>query len=123
VFKDLEDFEMARQKKELAEDSVYAQYDVDGDGVVTDEELAQAEQMIRLENEDKKQDAQRNMAWFALAGMLLYPFSVVLASFLGLDQAADILGSMASVYFVSVAAIVAAFYGTQAYASSKSYDE
>ena len=31
-----------------------------------------------------------------------------------LEQAAKILGVMASVYFVSVAAIVAAFYGSQA---------
>ena len=69
---------------------------------------------MRMENEDKKQDAQRNMAWFALSGMLLYPFAVVIAQWLGLEQAAKILGDMASVYFVSVAAIVAAFYGSQA---------
>jgi hypothetical protein len=31
-----------------------------------------------------------------------------------IDQASKILGDMASVYFVSVAAIVAAFFGTQA---------
>ena len=73
------------------------------------------ERQIRLENEDKKEDAQRNMAWFALAGMLLYPFAVVLAVAFGLDSAAKILGDMAATYFVSVAAIVAAFYGTQAY--------
>ena len=54
------------------------------------------------------------MAWFALGGMLLYPFAVVLAQLIGLEQAAKILGDMASVYFVSVAAIVAAFYGSQA---------
>ena len=46
--------------------------------------------------------------------MLLYPFAVVVAQWLGLEQAAKILGDMASVYFVSVAAIVAAFYGSQA---------
>lgn len=106
--------------KKLEAGSKYDQFDTDGDGIVTDEEMAKAEKRIQIENEDKKQDAQRNMAWFALAGMLLYPFSVVLASGLGLDSAADILGSMASVYFVSVAAIVAAFYGTQAYAAKNS---
>jgi hypothetical protein len=47
--------------------------------------------------------------------MLLYPFAVVLAVAFGLDSAAKILGDMAATYFVSVAAIVAAFYGTQAY--------
>ena len=109
---------MAAQKR-LAKDSKYAEFDVDGDGVVSDEELAMSKEMMRLENEDKKQDAQRNMAWFALFGMLLYPFAVVLAQFLGLEQAAKILGDMASVYFVSVAAIVAAFFGSQAMGKGK----
>jgi hypothetical protein len=104
-------------KKTLEPGSKYAAYDLDGDGEVTDEEMAKAERMIQVENEDKKQDAQRNMAWFALFGMLLYPFAVVIASAFGLEDAGTILGNMAPTYFVSVAAIVAAFYGTQAYAS------
>jgi len=54
------------------------------------------------------------MAWFALFGMLLYPFAVVLASAIGLDQAQATLGDMAPTYFVSVAAIVAAFYAKEA---------
>ena len=104
---------MAAQKK-LEKGSQYAKYDVDGDGVVTDEELDMDERLMRLENEDKRQDAQRYMAWFALAGMLLYPSGVVIALLLGLNQAATILGDMAAVYYVSVAAIVAAYFGTQA---------
>jgi hypothetical protein len=87
---------------------------MDGDGIITDAELDMQERMIMLENEDKKQDAQRNMAWFALFGMLLYPFAVVLASAIGLDQAQATLGDMAPTYFVSVAAIVAAFYAKEA---------
>ena len=59
------------------------------------------------------------MAWFALFGMLLYPFAVVIANWVGLDQASKILGDMAATYFVSVAAIVAAFFGTQAYTKKK----
>jgi len=103
----------------LEEGSSWEAADTDGDGVVTEEEMAMYERRVRFENEDKKEDAQRNMAWFALAGMLLYPLSVVLAVGLGLSEAAKILGSMASVYFVSVAAIVAAFYGGQAYSKGK----
>ena len=92
-------------------------FDVDGDGEITDEEMERAEKMIMIENEDKRQDAMRNMAWFSLSGMLLYPVVVAVASWLGLETAASILGDMAAVYFVSVAAIVAAFYGAQAYTS------
>ena len=108
-------------QKKLQKGSEYEHLDVDGDGIVTDEELEMDRKMLELqdlksdmENEDKKQDAQRNMAWYALGGMLLYPFAVVLAIWLGLDQAGSILGDMAAVYFVSVAAIVAAFYGKEA---------
>ena len=116
---------MAAQKK-LQKGSDYAHLDVDGDGIVTDEELEMDRKMLELqdlksdmENEDKKQDAQRNMAWFALTGMLLYPFAVVLSVWMGLDQAGKILGDMAAVYFVSVAAIVAAFYGKEAIAAKR----
>lgn len=105
--------------KQFQEGSQWDDADADGDGIITDEEMAMFERRVRFENEDKKEDAQRNMAWFALAGMLLYPFAVVLAVVIGVSEAAKILGSMASVYFVSVAAIVAAFYGGQAYTKGK----
>ena len=104
---------MAQKKLEPGSD--YAKYDIDGDGIVTDEELEMDAKMMRLENEDKKEDAQRHMAWFALFGMLLYPALVVVSVFTGLDKAAGVLGDMAPTYFVSVAAIVAAFFGKEAY--------
>ena len=108
--------------KVLENGSKYNQYDANSDGIVNDDELKQAEEIMKIdhakmliENQDKREDAQRNMAWFALTGMLLYPACVVLADYVGLDSASMILGDMAATYFVSVAAIVAAFYGSQAY--------
>ena len=100
----------------------YHPADVNGDGYVSQEELAMELEFRRkaLEDQDAMRDAQRKMAWFSLAGMLLYPFAVVLAVLLQLDQAATVLGSMAATYFVSVAAIVAAFFGGQAYAGKSS---
>ena len=99
----------------------YHPADTNGDGKVTPEEHKMYMEFKRkeLEDQDAMRDAQRNMAWFALFGMLLYPFAVVLAVLLGLDSAAKILGDMAATYFVSVAAIVAAFFGGQAFAAKK----
>lgn len=109
-------------EKKLEAGSKYESMDSNGDGVITESEMDMHLEFKRkeLEDLDAMRDAQRGMAWFSLVGMLLYPFAVVLATFLGLDQAATVLGSMAATYFVSVAAIVMAFFGTQAYSKAKS---
>lgn len=85
--------------------------DLDGNGSVTHEELEIQRKILEIQDEDAMRDAQRKMAWFALFGMLLYPFAVVLSVLLGLAEASKILGSMASVYFVSVAGVVSVFMG------------
>ena len=119
-------YNKTKTEKKLEKGSKYEEFDVDSDGVVTDEELDMDERLLKLqdmksdmENEDKKADAQRNMAWFALFGMLLYPFAVVLAYLVGLEQAGKVLGDMAATYFVSVAAIVAAFYAKETFTKKK----
>lgn len=103
--------------KRLEEGSEYSQYDTDGDGVVSDEELATNKELQELKISNERAEAQRSMSWFALWGMLLYPSLVVVSSWAGLVQAASILGDMASVYFVSVAGILAAFFGAQAWSN------
>ena len=102
-------------------DDEVAKKDLNGDGHISQEEMEMDLEFKRkeLEDADARRDAMRKMAWFSLLGMLLYPFAVVLAVWLGLDQGGKILGDMASVYFVSVAAIVAAFFGSQAIVKGK----
>ena len=53
--------------------------DVNGDGKVDAEERAMYLEFKRkeLEDQDAMRDAQRSMTWFALAGMLLYPATVM----------------------------------------------
>jgi hypothetical protein len=91
--------------------------DTNGDGKVSpkEQDLYMEFRRKELEDQDAMRDAQRKMAWFALGGMLLYPFAVVVASLAGLDQAQGTLGDMAPTYFVAVAGIVAAFFGAQAF--------
>lgn len=105
--------------KTLEPGSQFEKFDTDGDGVVTDQEMAAMERMLKIENDDKKEDQIRAMAWFALIGMLLYPFSIVLTSLLGLDTAAQIVGDIAPTYFIAISALVAAFFGAQAYTKTR----
>ena len=118
---------MVKKAKELSPDSIYAHLDVDGDGIITDEEMARAKEIAEFEhkkklheNEDKKEDQIRAMAWFALWGMLLYPILILLTSIVGVESAASIIGDIAPTYFVAIAGLVVAFFGAQAYSKSKS---
>ena len=63
--------EMAAKKLEPGSD--YDQYDTDGDGVVTDDELETSKELQELKISNERAQAQRSMSWFALWGMLLYP--------------------------------------------------
>jgi hypothetical protein len=113
---------MSEEKKTVTVDeSVAAKMDTNGDGHISAEEAAMELEFKRkaYEDADARRDAMRSMSWFALFGMLLYPFAVVLATLIGVDGAAKILGDMAATYFVSVAAIVMAFIGGNAYSDSK----
>jgi|TARA_B110000444_G_C18750259_1_gene552424 hypothetical protein len=102
--------------KKLEPNSVYAKYDADGDGVVTDEELAISARLQELEVLHEKADAQRSMVWFALFGMLLYPSGVAACSFLGLNDAAVLLSDMANMYFLATGGVVSVFFGSQVFA-------
>lgn len=88
-------------------------YDMNGNGKLDPEEreIMLEDRRRRMLDEDAHRDQTRKMAWFSLWGMLLYPFGVVLTGWLGLDQASNIIGSMASIYFVSVAGVVSVFMG------------
>jgi len=90
--------------------------DTNGDGHITKEEMEMHLEFKRkeLEDADAQRDAMRKMTWFALFGMLLYPFAILITSMLGQDKAADLIGDIAPTYFVSISVLVAAFFGADA---------
>jgi len=100
----------------------FKKFDVDGNGTIDQSEwdrMALEDRRLKMLDDDAQRDSIRSMSWFALFGMLLYPFAVIGAEIFGLTEAAKILGSMASIYFVSVAGIVSVFFGATALAKGK----
>ena len=111
-----------KEQKVMQADSIYAYLDTDGDGVITDEEMARAKEIAEFEhkrkmqeNEDAKEDQIRQMAWFALWGMLLYPVLILVTAIFEIEAATSTIGDIAPTYFVAIAGLVAAFFGAQAY--------
>ena len=90
-----------------------AKYDLNDNGKIDpDERAIMLEDRRRIMiDQDAKRDAQRRMAWFSLTGMLLFPFGVVFTEWMDLPQASVMLSSMSNIYYVSIAAIVASYYG------------
>ena len=88
-------------------------YDLNDNGKIDPEEreIMLEDRRRIIMDADAKRDAQRRMAWFSLTGMLLFPFGVVFTEWMELPRASEMLSSMSNIYYVSIAAIVAAYYG------------
>lgn len=72
---------------------------------------------LEMVDQDLKRNSERRFTAFALAGMLIYPFIILLASVLGFDQAASLITDIASVYVIAASGVVAAFMGFNAYSA------
>ena len=104
-------------QKSLEKDSDYNQYDMDGDGVVTDEELEHAKDIKKTETELRKNLAQLRMARYTLIFMGCY--AVFLASPWCSAEKLNGLGAVTDLIFLSGAGIVGAYMGTTAWMSKK----
>lgn len=101
--------------KRLESNSVYNQFDADGDGVVSDEEMAKAERLAEIENKDKKEDQLRQMAWVAMLSMVV--FTVALFFPLISVERLTALDNLLSMFYIAQAGVVATFFGSSAYMS------
>ena len=103
--------------KKLQPTSKYAKYDLDGDGTVTDEEIQRHQDMIELELREEKADSQKQMAWVAMASMVL--FSVFLMLPIMPDSRVNALSDLLGLFYIAQASVCGAYFGATAYMSRK----
>ena len=98
-----------------------SEYDINGNGKIDqkEREILLEDRRRKMEDADAKRDAQRKMTWFALSGMVLYPLAILIASWLGLSDAASLIADIATVYVVAVSGVTAAYFGFNAMESGK----
>tara|TARA_B110000503_G_scaffold128155_1_gene198751 strand:- start:338 stop:709 length:372 start_codon:yes stop_codon:yes gene_type:complete len=105
-------------KKSLQKNSKYAEYDLDGDGEVSDEEMTKAQSLIDIENKDKKEDQLRQMAWLSMISMMVFTAFLFLP-LIGIDRL-NALAPLLQMFYVAQAGVVATFFGANAYMTSTS---
>ena len=103
--------------KKLEPKSRYAQYDLDGDGVVSDEELQRNQELVEIELREEKADSQRRMAWVSLSSMVVYSI-LPLLPFIP-ESRLSTLASLSDMLFLSQASIVGLYFGATAYMAKR----
>ncbi len=96
--------------KRLEPESRYAIHDLDGDGVVSDEELRREERMMRMENADQMADQQRKMCWVSMISVVLSVF-VVMTPLVNVEKL-PLLTPFLTTFCVSNMGIIGAFMAT-----------
>ena len=99
--------------KSLEIKSKYNEFDLDNDGVVTDDEIAKSKEMIELELREEKSEAQKLMAWLAIIVMVLA--TIVLFTPLIPDSRVNALSDLLGLFYFSLCGIVGTYMGATAF--------
>ena len=100
-------------QKKLEKNSTHNDLDLDGDGVVSDAEIAASEALSQHE----KADAQRRMAWVAMGSMIVFTLAVFMPIFP--DARIKALSDLFGLFYIGQAGVVGAYMGMTAYMSAK----
>ena len=77
-------------QKKLQRQSIYDEYDEDGDGIVSDKELSHVADIKKLEHDLRKQRAQRRMATASLVAMAAFTIAMFFVDLERVKALADI---------------------------------
>ena len=97
-------------QKKLQPESQYNEYDLDGDGLVSDEELQAVKEINETEAEGRKLRAQRRMATASLIAMGSFTAAMFVVDIERVQALADI----SNLFYISGAGIVGAYMGASA---------
>ena len=103
------------EAKKLEPGSRFAIYDLDHDGIISDEEMDRARDLLEMELREEKAEAQKRMAWAAIGSMIVFMLLPIMP-FIPESRLAT-LASLSDMLFLSQASIVGLFFGAQAYMS------
>jgi|TARA_Y100001973_G_C4998320_1_gene232392 Flp pilus assembly CpaE family ATPase len=103
------------KQKKLQSSSKYNEYDLDGDGIVSDAELSNMKEIKETETALRKNLAQLRMARYTLIAMGVFTAAMFFIDVERVKALADI----SNLFYLSGAGIVGAYMGTTAWMNKK----
>jgi len=95
-------------EKRLQVDSMYAHLDTNKDGIVSDHELMIKERMIKLENQDKKEDQIRLLIWFNAISVTVFVGILMIPDFISISRL-DHLSNIGSTWVIASMGIISSY--------------
>lgn len=92
-------------------------FDIDGDGSITAEEIAMKERMLEIELREEKAESQKKMAWVAMIMMIV--FTIFLFLPIMSDSRVSALADLLGLFYIAQTGVVAAYMGATAYMAGK----
>lgn len=92
-------------------------FDLNGDGIVSETEIKMHTDMLELELREEKAQAQKRMCWISLVSMLV--FTAILMTPVLSDSRVNALGDLFGLFYIAQASIVGFYFGATAYMSRK----
>ena len=94
--------------------TAFEELDKNGNGSLEKDEFRALDienRKLQIQDADEKRNTERLLVKACAAGMLLYPFIILLASVLGFDTAASLITDIATVYSVAASTVVVGYFG------------
>ena len=92
-------------------------FDIDGDGKVTEAEVAMKERMLEIELREEKAESQKKMAWVAM--LMMIGFTALLFSNIISESRVSALAELLGLFYIAQTGVVAAYMGATAYMAGK----
>ena len=96
-------------QKKLEPSSDFEKYDLDADGVVSDEEITRAKEIRETEDKSRKHLAQLRLARFSLIGVGVYTL-LLFMPFIP-DSRIELLKEVSPLLYISLSGVVGAYMG------------
>ena len=103
--------------KKLSRDNPLNQADLDGDGIVTTEELDKHERFIKIDNQNRKEDQSRFMILFSLfsvtafVGLMLTPWVTI--------ERVEVLQPIGSTWVIANMGLIGSFFVVNGFTNIK----